>query len=286
MEKGVKTYSHSRLSTFEQCKLKFKFRYIDQIIPDIPKSIEAHLGSCVHDCLEWIYNQVKKGEVPSIDATIVYYSNQWEKNYEDEIEIVNKELTVKDYFNKGVSFLINYYTENQPFKDGTLETEKKITIQLEESGKYRIIGFIDRLSQNLETGELEIHDYKTANTLPRKEKFEDDRQLALYSIALKEMFPGKKIKLIWHYLAHNQKIVSTRTEEQLAQLKEDTLNLIKKIEATTEFPHKKSHLCNWCEYKSMCPAWQTHLENRISRKKEVQQKLQENYPTVSKYLKD
>ena len=27
-------YSHSRLSTFEQCPLKFKFRYIDYVEPD------------------------------------------------------------------------------------------------------------------------------------------------------------------------------------------------------------------------------------------------------------
>ncbi|VVB82977.1 Uncharacterised protein [uncultured archaeon] len=26
-------YSYSRLETFEKCKLKFKYRYIDEIIP-------------------------------------------------------------------------------------------------------------------------------------------------------------------------------------------------------------------------------------------------------------
>jgi len=53
-------YSHSKLSTFEKCPLKFKFRYIDKIIPEIQKSIESHLGSSVHDALEWLYIQVKQ----------------------------------------------------------------------------------------------------------------------------------------------------------------------------------------------------------------------------------
>ena len=38
----VMIYSHSRLSTFEQCPFKFKLRYIDEIEPEIEKTIEAH----------------------------------------------------------------------------------------------------------------------------------------------------------------------------------------------------------------------------------------------------
>ena len=64
-------FSHSKLSTFEQCKLKYKFRYIDKIIPDIDKTIESHLGSVVHSTREWIYNEVKKKKVPTIDDVIV-----------------------------------------------------------------------------------------------------------------------------------------------------------------------------------------------------------------------
>ena len=48
-------YSHSRLSTFEQCPFKFKLRYIDKIIPEIENTIESFLGGIVHETLEWIY---------------------------------------------------------------------------------------------------------------------------------------------------------------------------------------------------------------------------------------
>ena len=58
-------YSHSKLSTFEQCPLKYKLRYIDKIKPEIEKTIEAHLGSSVHDTLEWIYNSVKENSEKS-----------------------------------------------------------------------------------------------------------------------------------------------------------------------------------------------------------------------------
>ena len=181
-------YSHSKISTFEQCPLKFKFRYIEKIKPDIEKSIEMHLGNMVHRALEWLYVQVMNKKLPSIEDVIAYYADQWEEDYLPGIVIVKKDLTEKDYFNKGVEFLVNYYMKHKPFDENTLEIEKRIVLDLDEDGKYKIQGFIDRLSHNLKTNEYEIHDYKTANNLPQKEKIDNDRQLALYSIAIKNAF--------------------------------------------------------------------------------------------------
>jgi len=243
-------YSHSRLSTFEQCPLKFKYRYIDKIIPDFEMSIESHLGKSVHDTLEWIYNLVLNNkQAPTIDGMLDYYAEIWSKNLTEDIKIV-KNLTSKDYFNKGVKFLLDYYVKHQPFQDGTLECEKRILINLDE---HKLQGFIDRLVNNPKTNEIEIHDYKTANSLPTQEKVNQDRQLALYSIAIKELFgQDKKVCLIWHYLAHNKKICSYRTDQQIENLKNNIKELIKKIESTTKFPPKKSVLCGWCEYQDMC----------------------------------
>lgn len=247
-------YSHSRLSTFEQCAFKFKLRYLDKIIPEIEKSIEAHLGSVVHTVLELLYLERKKGNILTLDDLILYYHKKWEEEFHKDIKIVRKQLTAKDYFNKGVIFLINYYTKNHPFDDGTLEIEKKIVIDLDKSGKYKLQGFIDRFVFNEKTGAYEIHDYKTANSLPNKNKIENDRQLALYSIGIKESVGYEKdVNLVWHYLAHNQKIQSRRTNEQLELLKEEIIALIDEVESTTEFLPQKSILCDWCEYKSMCP---------------------------------
>jgi len=248
-------YSYSKLKTFEQCKLKYKLKYIDKIPPKTEKSIEAHLGSSVHDSLEWLYREVKKGRIPKLDELIMNYSQNWLKNYNSNMLIVKKDMTAKDYFNKGVQYLIDYYNTHTPFKDKTLDLEKEIFIDLSEEHKLR--GFIDRLVYNPDTDEYEIHDYKTSNSAPSKQDIENDTQLPLYSLAIKEMVGyDKDIKLIWHYLSHNKKVHSKKTNEQLKQLKKETLELIKFIEATTEFPSNKTQLCDWCEYKPICPTWQ------------------------------
>ncbi|MFC1682158.1 RecB family exonuclease [Nanoarchaeota archaeon] len=264
----MEVYSHSRLSCFEQCKLRFKLKYIDKLEPEVETTIEAHLGSVVHSVLEWLYIQVKKNKIPSIEEIINYYSEVWEKDFKEEIRIINGNAEI--YFNKGIEFIINYYMKHCPFDDGTLEIEKKIHFKLDESEEYLIQGFIDRLVYNKETGEYEVHDYKTANNLPRKENIENDRQLALYSIAVKELFgQDKEVILVWHYLAHNMKICSKRTNKQLEQLKKETIELIKKIESTENFPTNKGILCNWCDFKSMCSAWGGKLP-----KKDVQMILE------------
>jgi len=252
-------YSHSRLSTFEQCRLRYKFRYIDHI-PEKEKTIEAHLGSMVHAALEWLYTEAKEGRLPTLDEVMLYYSRNWLSNYKDFI-IVKKDMTDKDYFNKGVQFLIDYYNSYKPFQENTLALEKEVFINLDEDGNYKLKGFIDRLCYNLETQEYEIHDYKTSNTLPDQDKLDGDRQLALYSIAVREMFSDagneKKVRLIWHYLNFNRRMESQRSEEQLKQLKQETLDLIRTIESLNlgEFTPTVSALCDWCSYKQICPAW-------------------------------
>ncbi len=249
-------YSHSRLSTFEQCKQKYKFRYIDKI-PEKERTIEAHLGTMVHKTLEWLYTEAKESRLPTLDDVMLYYSRSWLSEYQD-FKIPKKGMTDKDYFNKGVQFLIDYYNRYKPFQENTLDLEKEIFIDLDEEGNYKLKGFIDRLCYNLETQEYEIHDYKTSNTLPPQEKLDEDRQLALYSIAVREMFDNaEKVRLIWHYLNFNKRIESQRTKEQLNQLKKETLELIKTIESTMEheFTPSVSKLCDWCAYKQICPAW-------------------------------
>jgi putative RecB family exonuclease len=264
----MKVYSHSRLCTFEQCPLKYKFRYIDKIKPEIEKTIESHLGSVVHDTLEWIYNSVKENPEktpPTLDDIIHYYIKIWQKELTEDTLIVKKQFTQKDYLNKGIQFLADYFQKYSPFKDGTIECEKEILINLDENTQIK--GFIDRLVYNIEKGHYEIHDYKTANTLPTQEKMDQDRQLALYSIAIKEMYgKDKEVVLVWHYLAYNHKIISKRTEEQLEKLKDEIKRLIEEIENTKEFITNKSMLCDWCEYKSICPEWNFKIDEKVSEK--------------------
>ena len=251
-------YSHSRLSTFEQCPQKFKFKYVDKIDPDFKSTIEGFLGKQVHNTLEWIYNEDRDFE---LDDIIKHFIENWNKELTSNIKIIKEDLTIEDYFNKGIKFLINYYLKNQPFKDNTISTEKKVYVNLDKEGKYKLVGFIDRLVYNEETNIFEIHDYKTGS-LKSQEELNRDRQLALYSIAIRDLFDNiEEVDLIWHFLDYNEVKRSRRTLEQLDSLKKEIRELIDKIESTRDFEPKTGVLCHWCEFQSKCPAFQKYNSN-------------------------
>jgi putative RecB family exonuclease len=87
-----------------------------------------------------------------------------------------------------------------------------------------------------------------------KEDVESDRQLALYQMGVAEKWQGiQEVRLIWHYLTFDTEIHSSRTHDQLDQLRQATLKLIQTIESDRRFLPKEGPLCDWCDYQAHCP---------------------------------
>ncbi len=247
-------YSHSRLACFEQCSLKFKYKYIDKLKAETEQTIEAFLGSRVHEALEKLYQDKKFQKNTTLEELLAYFKSEWAKQCNDEIVIVRKDFSKENYYDMGVHFITEYYNKNAPFNQTkTLGLETLVTLDLNGDGKYKLRGYIDRLACNGDNL-FEIHDYKTGAHLPAQDMLHQDRQLALYAIAVKKMYPqAKKIDLVWHFLAFNQEMRSSRTDEELEALKKETAERIDTIESAKEFKAKESALCNWCEFAPRCP---------------------------------
>ena len=249
-------YSHSRLSTFEQCPYKYKLKYIDKIQPETPYTIETFLGTRVHEVLEKLYRDLGHQKINTIEELLQYYHSQWMNHWSDDIILVKKQYAKDTFLKRGEQYIRDFYHHYFPFdQDRTVSLEDRIIIDLDEKGTYKLQGYIDRLSKR-DDGNYEIHDYKTNNRIPTPDHFRKDRQLALYALGVKKQYPQvKDISLIWHFLKFDKEITSERTDKELEKLKQDVIRLIKKIEQTTSFPTTPSVLCNWCEYKPMCPQW-------------------------------
>ena len=245
-------YSNSRLSCYETCPLQYKFAYIDGIKRE-EEAIETFLGSRFHETMEYLYKDLKC-KVHTLKELTNYFDSQWDKEWSDEIAITKRDRTKEDYKNLGKRFVEDYYKRYHPFDQGrVLGLEKEVFVDLKGDGKYKLRGYIDRLIQ-LEDGTYEIHDYKTSGSIPSQKELDEDRQLALYQVAIENTWNDvKQTRLVWHYVAFDKEMSSTRTKGQLEQLKKDTVNLIDKIESTKEFLPVESGLCNWCVYPDLCP---------------------------------
>lgn len=246
-------YSHSRLSSFENCPKQFHYRYVLKI-PAESESIEAFVGKRVHEVLERLYRFVGEQKLPSIDRVLARFRANWDEAYEGaRVRIVRNGLDVKHYRDLGERCLRNHYRRHYPF-DGeeTVGLEQNVTFQLDDAGRYRMRGVVDRIARTAD-GTIEIQDYKTGARVPSQRTLDTDRQLALYQIGLAHRFtdaPG--VRLVWHFLQQGVTRVSMRTADQIAALRTRTIALIDRVEAEASFEAKPGPLCGWCEYRDRC----------------------------------
>ena len=264
------TYSHSRISTFEQCRYKYKLQYIDKTKPEIENTIEAFMGDLVHRTLEKLYSDKKFKKRISKVMLLKHYKDLWDKEYSDDILIAkaDKGLTFDNYKKMGIDFISNYYDRMKPFDQLTilgLETQDRMT--LPDGNQWHVR--IDKFACDKE-GNYFVCDYKTNSRMKDQEEADQDRQLAIYSIWVKDKFQDvNSVKLLWHMLAFDKDVISERTEEQLKKLQEEIVVTIKEIESAKEFPTNVTALCDYCGFKSICPSFK-HQEE-LSKKETIEE---------------
>jgi len=267
-------YSISRIGTFEGCRLRYKYQYVDHLKAD-KETIEAFMGSRAHEALDELYGFVRNGVVKPRDWLIGRYEDLWKKNMTTAVKVVKSDLSEDDYRREGRKCLDDYYGEYAPFDQAkVVATEKRVEFKLRgDGGEVEFLGYIDRLDWNDKEKIYEIHDYKTSGSLPTQAEADGDDQLGLYHLAVRSLWPdADRVRLIWHYLRFNKRIESSRTAEKLAGLEKDIVRRVREIEACADFPSKRSSLCAWCGFQDICPEW---------KHPEAMKKLPEN-----EYLKD
>jgi len=256
------TYSHSKISTYENCPYQYKLHYIDKVKVDIPTTIEPFMGDIVHQTLEKLYKDKKFHKINSKAMLVKFFKELWEKEYSEDILIVKEDFTTENYKKMGIKFIEDYYDRMNPFEQITilgLETQDRMT--LPDGNQWHVR--IDKLGCD-DKENYYVCDYKTNSRMKYQDEADEDRQLALYSVWVKNKFSDvKSVKLVWHMLAFNKDAISERTDEQLERLQEDVTNIIKEIEIATKednFPRKQSGLCSYCVYKEQCPSFKHEFE--------------------------
>jgi putative RecB family exonuclease len=284
--KRIATFSHSRLTSYEKCPLKYRFDYLDGLARG-PDSIEAFTGKLVHEVLEWVYTQIREAYVPEVGEALDVFTRIWQEQWSPDIRIVKENDTPEQYRAMGARCLKGYFRRYEPFdQDVTVGIEMRLEFPLDPPHEQHWIqGFADRISRTAE-GVYEIRDYKTGRWVPRQPELDKDRQLAFYEIALRgreEFRDAREVQLVWNYLQKNMECRSTRTAAELQQLRKDTLvqvmDIVEKGRQLAEaperadelFPAKTSRLCDWCDFKPYCPSHGGDPANAPRKKKSASQ---------------
>jgi putative RecB family exonuclease len=216
--------------------------------------IEAFTGTMVHQALQHLYQRAGEGEVLGAEELQSHYLERWKENYDPSIvKVVKRGCDCSEHCTKGRVALLAYHRRYHPFDRGrTVGLEQEIKFTLQGANDHQFTGYIDRLT-SLGDGVYEIVDYKTGKRLPTAADLRGDRQLALYEIGVRRNLPdARTVRLIWHYLAYDKELASSRTAEELEDLEKEVSCLVERIESAEEFPARQGPLCRWCEYSKIC----------------------------------
>lgn len=232
--------SHSSISLYTECPLKYKLKYVDGI-PEKPKHFFA-FGQSVHLALEFFYGG-KGPEAPSLEDLLQSLKDNWvSTGYRDGAQEA-------EYFMQGKDILTRYYKKNA--KDFALPLHVEYGFQLTVEG-VPVTGKVDRVDR-LPDGRLSIVDYKTGKALA-VDRIETDAQLTMYQLACESGLSAEVGKLTFYHLPllkpHS---VGRRPEALVSALRGKIVDTAAAIVAERFDPKPSENACRWCDYKAYCP---------------------------------
>lgn len=242
--------SPSRVNDFTNCPQLYKYRAILNLPEEI--SLDAERGKLIHSVLEDLF-ELPRSERRTEDALQIL-PTAWQRQLEAKPELAAMVSSQNEWMDRAAALLQSYFTLEDPTAfDSTyreLHLEKNFTEQI------YLHGYVDRLDI-APTGEVRIVDYKTGKS--PKPGWEEKAlfQLRVYALLYwrNEGVLPRLLQLL--YLGDGKTVKSSPTERELEATERILRNIGDEILTAIDtdfFPPKKSRLCDWCSFKSICPA--------------------------------
>jgi putative RecB family exonuclease len=238
------------MNDFTNCPQLYKYRAVDQL-PE-PPSIDAERGKLIHAILEDLFEL--PAALRTFQSAVELLPSKWREQVDAKVELKALVLDEKEWFDRAQALLTNYFTLENPTSFEA--TYRELHLERDISEEVYLHGYVDRLDI-APTGEVRIVDYKTGKS--PKSGWEEKAlfQLRVYALLYwkNEGVLPKLLQLI--YLGDSRVIKSEPTEAQLRSTEKILRNIGDEILTaieTSHFPTKKSRLCDWCFFKTICPA--------------------------------
>jgi putative RecB family exonuclease len=244
--------SPSRVSSFQDCALAFRFSAIDHL-PE-PSTLPAVRGTLVHAALERLFALEPAERTPERARTCL---DEAHAALRDDPEYLGLELDDEHdlaMHARATELLDNYFRLEDPSAITPIGIELRLAAPL---GDLELRGIIDRLELDADGG-LVVTDYKTG-AAPRQQ-FEQGRLggVHFYSFLCEELFGVRPSKVQLLYLADPVAIVAEPSDQASRALRRKLTAVWTAIERSCEredFRPRPSKLCDWCAFQQHCPAF-------------------------------
>jgi putative RecB family exonuclease len=254
VEELVKTVSASRLGLWQQCRLKFYFKYVLRLIK--PPTPARHVGKVVHAVLQ-AWNKARwRNEPLPIERIRAVFDGSWAEqqkgiqlNWEGE----------EDSERGGAWLLLDTYFKETPIKafEKPEGVEVMAEADLSRHGLPRLIGILDLVRAG-----GRIVDFKTAAQRPNEDKAAHmhETQTSCYSVLYRESTGQEEIGVDLHHLIKTKvpKVFITRLGPMTPKLQD---RLFRNMESYMDGVLRKDFVpspgfhCAACEFFNECRRW-------------------------------
>lgn len=248
-----RTLSPSKVSAFTSCPLAFRFSQIERR-PE-PPSEPAVKGTLVHAALERLFWHHPGGE-RTPEAASYELARAWEELQDDKevVELALDDEAAAAFVTDAQHLIDNYFRLEDPNEARTVGVELGVETKLDG---LRLRGIIDRLDV-LPDGRLIVVDYKTGRT--PSERFERGSLggVQTYALLCESMLGQAPAEVRLLYLREPVAITAVASEQTIRGQRKRAVAVWTAIERACDSEDFRPHvgpLCNYCSFKSACPAF-------------------------------
>ncbi|MEY2590614.1 MAG: putative RecB family exonuclease [Acidimicrobiaceae bacterium] len=246
------TLSPSKVSSFTDCALAFRFSAIDRL-PE-PPSVAATKGTLVHAALERLY------DLPAPQRTIdiaVRCLGEAMDDLRDDPELSELGLSADDeaaFLADAERLVRNDFLIEDPTSVQPIGLELMLQAEI---GGVMVRGIIDRLELDRD-GELVVTDYKTGRA--PNERYELGRMggVHLYSLLCEKVFGRRPARVRLLYLGDPLEISTSPSAQSTAGIERKVGAIWTAVERACErddFKPRPGKLCDYCAFQAYCPAF-------------------------------
>ena len=237
--------SFSRVDTYETCALKYRFAYVDEL----PQPPGPHLswGSSIHSALEQWWDQ-KLPEPPPVDALLPGLYDHWD---DDGFAAMERDEKVR-WYRHAQNVLRRHHDRHVRTYSPAVATEQWFELDL--GNAIEVVGSIDHVART-ESGGIGIVDWKTNRKAKTKAQVADSLQLAVYALAARHLWGHDPEWVALEFVVPGIRVTVPRSEIDVDGAVERIHGVADRIRAEAYEP-RPSALCNWCDFRAECPAFQ------------------------------
>jgi putative RecB family exonuclease len=247
------TLSPSKVSTFKDCALAFRFSAIDKL-PE-PSSVPAVKGTLVHRALELLFATPPPARTRDAAAEHLAAASTELQTDPEFVSLDLDSAAAEAFLADATTMLDRYFAIEDPTSFDPVGLELMLEAPL---GDLRLRGIIDRLELDAD-GELVVTDYKTGRVPSQQQELSRLGGVQFYAWLCEQVFGKRPARVQLMYLGPNpQVIIATPTDQSIRGLERKVAAIWNAVERACEredFRPRQSHLCNWCSFQEYCPAF-------------------------------